>query len=76
MESSLFTTEEIQDVLQATHELQLQDTSTSNLIRLRNIAITYRDCEHVPEAIEKFNDILAIDAQYLKARAGLAQCYA
>jgi tetratricopeptide (TPR) repeat protein len=56
--------------------VELHASDLSKPIVLRNIAVTYRRCEHIPEAIEWFNRALAIDADFALAGAGLALAYA
>ena len=66
-------TKGIEDVLQMVK--RLQNCETSSPISLRNLAITYRDCKRIPEAIDYFHRALAIDPDYLLAHAGLALAY-
>ena len=55
--------------------VELHASDLSKPIVLRNIAVTYRRCEHIPEAIEWFNRALAVDADFALASAGLALAY-
>jgi tetratricopeptide (TPR) repeat protein len=66
--------EEIHDILQIVQSLQTLDTSKPGL--LRNLGVTYRECGHIPEAIDQFNRALTADANCLTARASLAHAYA
>lgn len=68
--------DDIQDVLRETQKLLPEENPTSDLTKLRNIAITYRESGHILEAIDQFNTLLTINVDYLYAQAGLAQCYA
>src|SRR5262245_3711713 len=66
--------DDIQDVLEKVQGLQPLDMSKPT--PLCNLAITSRECEHVFEAIEQFNHILAKNPEYLLAHVGLAHSYA
>lgn len=70
---TMIDTKGIDDVLQKLKSLQNCETSTP--ISLRNLAVTYRDCKHIPEAIDYFHRALAADANYLLAHLGLARAY-
>lgn len=67
---------EIEDILQEVRKLESSDVNASDPARLRNIAITHQQCEHVAEAIEQFEHLLEVDTDYLHARVGLARTYA
>ncbi|KAF1969307.1 hypothetical protein BU23DRAFT_477557 [Bimuria novae-zelandiae CBS 107.79] len=66
--------EDIENVVQTVQRLQALDMSDT--MTLRNLAITYRECEHITEAIEQFKHILSFDSEHLFTHAGLARAYA
>lgn len=67
----------MQDIENVMKKIELiYSPDMSDFLALRNLAITYRDCGHITEAIKQFKHVIDLDSEYNLAFAGLALSYA